>query len=279
MLLLPLLIAGGAAAGPTACDNSTFPTKLQHRQYMDLQAAGVTPTDDACRAKCCAAGSAKCDVWLRAKAAGVADGAYPVGSCFIGIAAGSSGPSPVWSGERLGKDPAPPPPPAAPPTDLSQRYTPVPMGSKPLHVLDLASSSAWTVSVDGSTARPITVPGGGYNSDLQPKPWIDGYNAVHDNVTYSRKLTGLKGWSGATLLEFGGVAHGAEVFITPAASCSGGPAVKVAQHFGPMMPFAADLTKMLAQHSSCDDYELTVVAHHFGKLSAVLGVGFIYNEA
>ncbi len=285
LLLITLLGAAGpvvALAPIGGCDNTTFPTKLHHRQYFGMDEAGVTPTDAACRAKCCAAGSAKCDVWLRAEVQEVnADGMYPVGSCFIGIAAGGSVPSPVWSGERIGKDPPPPPPsppPVEPPADLSQRYTPVPMGSKPSRVVDLASSSAWTVSIDGSTTRPITVPGGGYNSDLQPKPWIDGYNAVHDNVTYFRKLDGLQSWNGVILIEFGGVAHGAEVFLTPGGSCSGA-AVKVAQHFGPMMPFAADITNAVAQHSSCDDYELTVVTHHFRKLSSVLGVGFIYNEA
>lgn len=266
-LLSVLLLAG------PSCDNGTFPTKLHRRQYMGLSGAGVTATDDECREKCCAAGKAKCDVWLRAepKAAAAVDaeqhsGWYPVGSCFIGIAKGTSGSSPVWSGERLGEDPPPPPPPPPPvplPADLSQRYTPVPMGTKPLRVLDLASETAWTASVDGATARKITVPGGGYNSDLQPKPWIDGYNAVRDNVTYHRKLSNLThpGGGGAVLLEFGGVAHGAEVYLTPvrsAAGCGspsattagGGSAAstKVAQHYGPMIPFAADLTHVLAQH-------------------------------
>eukprot|EP01050_Picozoa_sp_SAG11_P003940 SAG11_NODE_237_length_11835_cov_11.023347_4_plen_1312_part_00 len=269
--------ASAAADTRAVCDNSTFPTKLRQRQYMGLSGQGVTATDDACRAKCCAAGLKKCNVWLRAE---VEMQEYPVGSCFIGIAQGFSGRNPVWSGERIGEDPAPPPPPAPVPADLSQQFVPVPMGSAPGHVLDLASDSAWTASVDGAASRAVVVPGGGYNSDMQPKPWIDGYNAVRDNVTYVRKLVGLHAQfakKGATLLEFGGVAHGAEVFVEPikGAGCSGGPRTKVAQHWGPMMPFAADVSHSV--HSSCD-LEITVVAHHFRKLAAVLGVGFIYNE-
>ena len=285
-LRLLLCLATSAATARAAevaraiCDNSTFPTKLHQRQYMGLRGRGVTATDDACRAKCCAAGLKKCNVWLRAE---VKKQGYPVGSCFTGIAEGGSGPNPVWSGERVGTDPPPPPPPpppVAPPADLSQHFVPVPMGSAPGFVLDLASDGAWTASVDGGASRPIVVPGGGYNSDMQPKPWIDGYNAVRDNVTYVRKLVGLQAQfaqKGAVLLEFGGVAHGAEVFVQPikGASCSGGPRTKVAQHWGPMMPFAADVS---AQAGSGCDLELTVVAHHFGKLTAVLGVGFIYNE-
>jgi hypothetical protein len=58
-LLSVLLLAG------PSCDNGTFPTKLHRRQYMGLSGAGVTATDDECREKCCAAGKAKCDVWLR----------------------------------------------------------------------------------------------------------------------------------------------------------------------------------------------------------------------
>jgi hypothetical protein len=281
--------APSPAAAPAplraACDNSTFPTKLRQRQYMGMRGnEGVTASDAACRAKCCAAGVAKCNLWLRAETK--AGGGFPEGTCFIGIAKGSSQASSDWSGERIGKDPppAPPPPPRPPPpglpADLSQQFVPVPLGSAPAHVLDLASDSAWTVSVDGAASRPIVVPGGGYNSDLQPKPWIDGYNAVHDNVTYVRKLVGLQAQfqgGGAVLLEFGGVAHGAEVFLEEikATGCSGGPRTKVAQHWGPMMPFAADVSALA--HSSCD-LKLTVVAHHFRKLAAVLGVGFIYNE-
>ena len=41
------------------------------------------------------------------------------------------------------------------------------------------------------------------------------------------------------------------------------------------MPFAADLGAAIK--GGCE-YRVTVVAHHFKKLSAVLGVGFIYNE-
>lgn len=288
-------------------------------QYMGLTVSYPTTSDAECRAKCCAAGVAKCNVWLRLEQDPTSS--YPLGTCFIGIAQGGSVHSPAWSGERIGNDPPPPPPPAPPagvPTDLSQQYVPVPLAaSGPVQELDLASDSSWTASVDGAASRPIIVPGGGYNSDMQPEPWIDvslhsiahnpfgedgcvltsmvptprlstccyqGYNEVQDNVTYVRKLVGLhahfvKAVTGPVLLEFGGVAHGAEVYLTPikSSSCNVVPGVtsKVAQHWGPMMPFAADVSKMV--RSGCD-FELTVVAHHFRKLSAVLGVGFIYNE-
>ena len=36
--------------------------------------------------------------------------------------------------------------------------------SGPIHIVDLASESAWTISLDGGPERPIRVPGGGYNS-------------------------------------------------------------------------------------------------------------------
>ena len=48
----------------------------------------------------------------------------------------------------------------------AQRFTRVPLGThsaapQPVATLDLASSTAWTVSVDGGRPRTLIVPGGG----------------------------------------------------------------------------------------------------------------------
>ena len=51
--------------------------------------------------------------------------------------------------------------------------------------------------------------------------------------------------------------------------------MRLAVHFGAMMPFAADLSNL----SRRCKYELTVVAHHFRKLQNLVPAGFIYNEA
>ena len=53
--------------------------------------------------------------------------------------------------------------------------------------IDLASDSAWTLSADGGPARPIRVPGGGWNSEQQ-KPPIDTMNGVQDYALYERTL-------------------------------------------------------------------------------------------
>ena len=119
-------------------------------------------------------------------------------NCFIGVERGAPRNNPGYSGECLGCiGPAPPPPPPPPPpSPLPQLYHNLSMGTAPLTSQDLASGTAWTLSVCGGPARPIIVPGGGYNSDLQPKPWIDGYslqtasdclsNFERLNVTYER---------------------------------------------------------------------------------------------
>ena len=90
------------------------------------------------------------------------------------------------------------------------------MGSAPVRVLDLASESAWSASVDGAPPRPIVVPGGGYNSDLQPKPWIDGYLLQKScpesqNMTYRRSFdlpTDELSAGRAVFIEFGGAMMG-----------------------------------------------------------------------
>ena len=170
-------------------------------------------------------------------------------------------------------------------------------GSSPLHVLDLASSTAWVASVDGAAVRPIIVPGGGYNSDLQPLPWIKG-EAVRSNVTYTRNLSlppnvikqvlriyadvgGGGGRAAATasgvFIEFGGVAHAAEVYATVGAAAP----VLLGRHYGTMMPFSVDVGPVASLLLAGADTTivLTVVALHYRTVQQYTPAGFIYDEA
>jgi len=49
---------------------------------------------------------------------------------------------------------------------------PVHVKTNPVLLLDLASDTEWTLSIDDGELRPIKVPGGGYNSDMQDPPHI-----------------------------------------------------------------------------------------------------------
>lgn len=141
----------------------------------------------------------------------------------------------------------------------------------PLHVADLSSDSAWTLSVDGGPERPIRVPGGGYNSDLQDKPWIDQLS-VKDHAVYRRTITVPKVREGqATLVEFGAVNFGAEVFLE-----DGGRETLVGTHHGPLMPFAADLTHAAVPGRT---YGLKVKAYTVSHYQRRVPVGFVYEEA
>ena len=98
---------------------------------------------------------------------------------------------------------------------------------------DLASDTAWTLRCDDGPARPIKVPGGGWNSDQQSPP-IQAMKDVKDFVLYERKLTiPADAADQVTLLKFGAVAHGCEVFLD---------GKKVGEHHGPQVPFDIDLT-------------------------------------
>jgi hypothetical protein len=79
--------------------------------------------------------------------------------------------------------------------------------------IDLASDTAWTLRCDNGPARPIKVPGGGWNSDQQSPP-IQVLKVVQDFVLYERKITMPAEAAGqVVLLRFGAVAHGCEVFL------------------------------------------------------------------
>ena len=141
-----------------------------------------------------------------------------------------------------------------------------------LKEIDLASDTAWTLSIDGnSPARPIRVPGGGWNSDRQ-QPQIPSAS-VKDHVVYERELVVPAAARGKVVkVEFGGCNYGAEVFLDDR---------KVAEHHAPMTPFAADLTGLVEAGKT---YRLRVKAYsrfHYGKFGQpTVGVtaGFDFNK-
>lgn len=99
--------------------------------------------------------------------------------------------------------------------------------------VNLASDTAWTLRCDYGPARPIKVPGGGWNSDEQ-SPRIQEMREVKDFVLYERKITIPPVMPNpAVKLCFGAVAHGCEVFLD---------GKKVGEHHGPQVPFEMDLT-------------------------------------
>ncbi len=100
---------------------------------------------------------------------------------------------------------------------------------------NLASETAWTLSVDGGAPQPIIVPGGGWNSDRQA-PQIP-INSVQDFVLYERKVEIPASATGqAVLLKCDAVNYGAEILL------DGKPA---GEHHGPLMPFEVDLTPLV----------------------------------
>ncbi len=101
-----------------------------------------------------------------------------------------------------------------------------------LREIDLASDTAWTLSVDGGPPRPIKVTAGGWNSDQQTPPIPA--DAAKDHVVYQRQIEIPGEAAGkAVKLLFGACNYGAEVWLDDK---------KVAEHHGPMTPFEADLT-------------------------------------
>ena len=99
--------------------------------------------------------------------------------------------------------------------------------------IDLASDSAWTLSLDGGAPRAIQVPGGGWNSDQQV-PRIDSMGGVKDFCTYERRITiPLEAREQVVKLLFGAVTYGCEVFLDGR---------KVGEHQGPQVAFEVDLT-------------------------------------
>ena len=127
----------------------------------------------------------------------------------------------------------------------SYRYAP-----DALQEIDLASDTAWILSVDGGPVRPIKVPGGGWNSDQQ-EPQIQVMRDVRDYVTYERQITVPRIHGGQVVkVLFGAVNYGAEVY------CDG---TKVAEHHVSILPFEADITSCV---KGGGEHTLTVKAYH-----------------
>ncbi len=102
-----------------------------------------------------------------------------------------------------------------------------------LQEIDLASDTAWKLSIDGGAERSIKVPAGGWNSDRQEPP-IPTMTGVKDHVVYMRQIQIPAEAAGKVVkVLFGGCNYGAEVFVGDR---------KVAEHHAPMTPLEADLT-------------------------------------
>jgi hypothetical protein len=116
--------------------------------------------------------------------------------------------------------------------------------------IDLASETAWKLSVDGAAERSIKVPGGGWNSDQQEPP-IPTMAGVKDHVIYTRQIHVPAEAAGQVVkVLFGGCNYGTEVFVGER---------KVAEHHAPMTPFEADLTPAVEPGK---EYTLRVKAYH-----------------
>ncbi len=121
----------------------------------------------------------------------------------------------------------------------------------PIKEIDLASDTAWTLSIDDNPqARPIKVPGGGWNSDRQ-QPRIDRLTGVDDYVVYQRtiEIPDVRP-DQVTKLKFGAVNYGAEVYLEEKL---------LGTHAGPLTPFEVDLTDHVTPG---DTYTLKVKAYH-----------------
>ena len=139
--------------------------------------------------------------------------------------------------------------------------------NSPPPVMDLASDTAWEISLDDGPWRSIKVPGGGYNSDLQHEPWIL-QSEVKDHVTYRRLIGIPETASGhAVKIAFGAVNHGCEVYLD---------SQPVGSHVGPLMPFEVDLTDHVLPGGS---HELRVISYPQWHYNYEVPHGFIYKEA
>ena len=136
------------------------------------------------------------------------------------------------------------------PTLAQLMVDPQPASVIPVFGIDLASDTAWTLRCDNGPARPIKVPGGGWNSDLQ-SPRIGIITDVKDHVVYERKITVPTVYpEQAVRLAFGSVTHGCEVFLD---------GKKVGEHHGPQVAFDMDLTTFATPDK---EQTLVVKAYH-----------------
>jgi hypothetical protein len=134
-------------------------------------------------------------------------------------------------------------------------------------VTNLASNTAWTLSLDDGPVRPIRVTAGGWNSDQQD-PQIPSA-AAKDHVVYERQITiPAEAWDKTIQIQFGGCNYGAEVWLDDR---------KILEYVGPMTPFKADLSGIAQPGKS---YRLRVRAYtrmHYGAPPDV-PVGFDFNK-
>ncbi len=149
------------------------------------------------------------------------------------------------------------------------------VNATPLKEVDLASDTKWQLRVDAGAYRSIKVPAGGFNSDMQDKPYINmsiegnGFkNDVEAHVEYKREIAIPNVCQGqVTRLEFGSVNHGCEVYLNDK---------KVGEHHGPNMPFVIDVTDEVTPGNS---YELRVKVYpgkyHYGNY---MPMGYYYTE-
>jgi hypothetical protein len=129
---------------------------------------------------------------------------------------------------------------------------------------DLASDTAWTISVADGPFRPIVVPGGAWTSDQQlPQglPRGRAWELLPDHVVYRRNINIPDGAADRVIkILFGGVNHGAEVYINDKV---------VTTHVGPQMPFEADITDQVKPGGT---YALKVKVYstaHYGRAGGV----------
>lgn len=121
-----------------------------------------------------------------------------------------------------------------PPQVSPGTFVPLPVPGA-LSVINLASDTDWKLSLDGGTARPVKVPGGGWNSDHQSPP-IQVMREVKDFVRYERKIAIPSSARNQSIqLRFGSVAYGCEVFLD---------GKKAGEHHGPQVPFTIDIRRM-----------------------------------
>lgn len=149
----------------------------------------------------------------------------------------------------------------------------VPLWANSLLEQDLASATAWTISVADGPARPIVVPGGNWNPDQQQpqtgsapgqqtgQPIRRGFEQLPDHAVYQRSITIPNGDSDRVIkILFGAVNHGAEVYLNDKL---------ITTHVGPQMPFDADITD---QVTGGNTYTLKVKAYsiaHYGRSGGV----------
>ena len=128
-----------------------------------------------------------------------------------------------------------------------------------LREIGLESDSAWTLDIGTGPPRPIKVPGGGWNSNLQ-HPMLLPANMHGDNqpdvlrdyVVYERKIQIPRVVDNqVTKIIFGAVNFGADVFID-------NKLVDATTYTGPMVPFAVDISR---QAKPGNQYVLRVKAY------------------